>query len=180
MKTLEMNPSEIIRQMDNIPIFKKLDDNQRERLLNVFELQEYDKEETIIHEGDSDTSFFIILQGKVDVMVNMEGREIFIDKVKQNDIFGESAIFSDVVRTASIVAARPVQVLKSEKDSFLSFIKKNPDIGIEFLLSIIHNLMKKLRKANQAIAIVRDATIDEQIAEAGHIFVNLDLCPDVE
>lgn len=179
MEEITLKPEELLEKMKKMTVLETLSDEDKIKLAQIAVYLKLKHREQIIKEGEGDTFFYLLLKGKVSVMVERDGgKEVFIDTIRENNLFGESAIFSDVKRTASVFAEGPVEMLRFEKQVFIDFIKDNSAIGIGMLLTMVKNLMKKLREANQDIALYReDSYGDEKDASSQfkQVFINLDI-----
>ena len=113
-------------------------------ILNV-----YAKGDFIISEGDEGSSFFLILNGRVEVRKSLGG-----DKYKKLvelgplDIFGEVCFLGVVSRSASVLAMEPTQVMEFSKDKLESLIVGRPDIGLKLYREIARELAQRLATVN--------------------------------
>lgn len=77
--------------------------------------------DTILRQGALGDSFFILLDGEVDVFANHgEGREVVIDHLESGSYFGEMALLGNRRRTATVRAAGygPVRALELDAEAF--------------------------------------------------------------
>jgi anti-sigma regulatory factor (Ser/Thr protein kinase) len=78
-------------------------------------------EETIIHEGDHGGLVYLIAKGEVDV----SAEQAHIATLGPGDFVGEIALLRDVPRTATIVAARPVELFALAREDFLAAVTRH-------------------------------------------------------
>lgn len=99
----------------------------------------------IIREGEAGASFFLVLQGRVEVR-----KSISLDKHKKLvelgplDIFGEICFLGVESRSASVVAVEPTHVLEFSRDAFGKLITAKPLIGLKLYRSIACELARRL------------------------------------
>ncbi len=100
------------------PIFAPLPGALRERLAVQLVPVSASVDQTIIHEGDHADRFFLIANGEVDV----SAARCHIATLGPGDHIGEIALIRHVPRTATIVAATPVELYALTAEDFLSVI----------------------------------------------------------
>jgi CRP-like cAMP-binding protein len=105
----------------------------------------YARGAVIISEGDEGSSFFLILEGRVEVRKDIGG-----DKYKKLvelgplDIFGEVCFLGVVSRSASVIALEPTRVMEFTKSKLEALIAVRPDIGLKLYREIARELAQRL------------------------------------
>jgi len=139
-----MELKEIKEVLSQASIFNGLDDAQKTQLANICHLKKYDIGEEILKEGDSGDGFYIIVEGKLTVLLpktSSQGKERFT-KVKLNTLvagncFGEYSLIDKHVVSATIEAVDKSSVLKIDKIDF----QKTLDNDLYITKTIYHNLL---------------------------------------
>ncbi len=145
-----------------IMTFKYLSDKELDLMVRVGKIARFEREETIVHEGELEHHFYGILSGTVSVNVTEEGgKDVFICNLGSGEVFGESGFFLNIHRTASVVARDRVTVFRLERPELASFIRTYPAAGNKILLITIYSLLRKLRAANQELAFERKADLEQ-------------------
>lgn len=97
--------------LHNIEFLQGLPAEALERLQQLAQEQHFAVGEVIIQQGTVACSFFLLLQGRVDVVqTDPQGFEHLITSLQQGEIFGERALLTAERRTADVVAREPVRV----------------------------------------------------------------------
>ncbi|KAA0171198.1 hypothetical protein FNF28_00964 [Cafeteria roenbergensis] len=78
--------------------------------------------ETVFEQGDEAHSFYVLLQGSADVIVDPIGR---VHTLCKGEWFGERALVKGERRTASIVAVSPLELLVLPRNDFAKALKRN-------------------------------------------------------
>ena len=134
----------IIRTLKKVKLFESLNVTQIQRLADLMVTVDYNDGEYIITQGDTGESFFIIVDGNCIVTLNNEDgsgeKEIVIDKLQNNDYFGESALLSPQPRDKNIKAEGYVELLEVKKDVF------------EEVLGRLANIMEANRRKMEKLA----------------------------
>lgn len=113
--------------------------------------------DTIIREGEAGSSFFLVLNGRVEVR-----KGIGINKYKKLvelgplDIFGEVCFLGVESRSASIVAVETTRVLEFSRTDFDKLTTGKPAIGLKLYREIARELARRLAYVD---AELRDALI---------------------
>src|SRR5450759_3789557 len=119
-----------------IYIFKGLSDEQIVEVARELEVERYATGEAIFHERDEGQNFYIINQGKVKVLRHGSGRAPkLIATLAPGDFFGEAALLSGRRRSATVAAARDVELLRLSKENFDRLLHQFPQIRPNLLLS---------------------------------------------
>ena len=111
--------------------------------------------ETIIREGDSGASMFVVHRGSVDVRVDSNGTSRTIKRLGEGAFFGEMALFTGEPRTASVVAAEETEVLEIGHEAMRGLFQTNPD-----LVEAISHTINERRAALAANAPAADGDED--------------------
>jgi len=136
-----MMPAPALRELE---ILK--DDILRE-LASRGQLRKFQKNVTIIQEGDAGDALFIILAGKVKVYASDDnGREVIIDIFGTGEYVGEM-VLDGGVRSASVMTLEPSTFSVISRADLRAHIVDHPDTAI-FLIT---RLIKRTRKATNNI-----------------------------
>jgi CRP-like cAMP-binding protein len=161
MKTLRVKIDTLIPQLDRIRLFRFLPDTAIRRLVELSDFVEYKPRERIIREHAIEGVVYIILTGSCAVMVDHEGSKSYVATLGAGQVMGEAAIFSNMPRTATVVAQDTVRLMRFERTAFMGALKKDPTAGMKVLFSIVHDLMVKLREVNLELAFERRDSGDQ-------------------
>ncbi|MCM8773640.1 MAG: patatin-like phospholipase domain-containing protein, partial [Candidatus Omnitrophica bacterium] len=112
--------------------FSKLKKNERKKLIKIIEIVEYKKGEIIYKEGAPPDYFYLLLKGRVRITSKYEGKDKDIDIIKKGTSFGMISVFTDEPHSVTTTAFEDSLVLKIEKSRFKSFLKKSPQLALDF------------------------------------------------
>ena len=154
-------------QIREILTFKFMTDTELDNLITNCSILDFDEEEPIIKQGDTDQSFYAVVEGSVRVSASgSEGKDVYICTIGDGEIFGEAGIFMKVKRTASVTSSTKTNVFRIERTQMLKFIKENPSAGNKFFMVMIYGLLKKLKETNRELAYERKADVDQDDIDA--------------
>jgi nitroimidazol reductase NimA-like FMN-containing flavoprotein (pyridoxamine 5'-phosphate oxidase superfamily) len=88
--------------------------------------------DVIIRQGDPADKFFIIVDGKVEVLREDGGETRKLAELAPGEFFGEIALMRDLSRTATVRALEPTTLLAMERDAFRTLIAESLDTARDF------------------------------------------------
>ena len=123
-----------------VPLLAGLDRPQLKLLVFTSQVVRFGAGETIIQQGDTGDSAYIVIGGKARVTVSRDGEERYIRTVSDNEVVGELALICDMPRSASIRAETDVEVLRMQKEVFLDLIGRDRHASFVVLREIGNRL----------------------------------------
>ena len=110
------------------------------RFAEVGELQTYAGEESLIAQGGTDDDLFLIVSGRVSIVVN--GREVAVRA--SNTHVGEMALVDpSELRSASVFAMEPTLVLKISETNFTAIANDKPVLWRRIALELCSRLRQR-------------------------------------
>jgi CRP/FNR family cyclic AMP-dependent transcriptional regulator len=100
----------------------------------------YKDGETVIKQGRTGENFYVIQQGRVEVVQTTEHGEQHLIYLDTGESFGEMAIFEKEVRSATIRAVGDVRVLKVDRKTLLRRIQEDPLLALGLLKKMSHRI----------------------------------------
>jgi serine phosphatase RsbU (regulator of sigma subunit) len=180
-----------VRLLAGVPLFKRLPENEIEYLANTLLVRELDAGETLFREGDIGDRFYIIIQGKVEVIKALGSHEERIIALRgPGEFIGElSLINRDGLRTAGVRARGPAQLWEMTHAEFDALLDRQPQLGLEIVsvlgerLTSAHNasirdLQEKNRQLQQAYDELKAA--QAQIIEKERLERELQLAYEIQ
>jgi len=139
---------EIARILAPHPIFARVDRNSLLAVAAQCGLASYPAGATIMREGDPGSFACVILEGEVDVFVDLPAGPIHVATIGRNRIIGELGVFTDLPRTATVITRSDLVVIRIEQDSLMRLSADYPSIGV----AIIRELGGRLATMNHSLA----------------------------
>jgi len=122
-----------------VPLFSGLDKKQRERLARDFNERSIPAGTVIVRQGDEHgMGFFIVVAGQA--AANVDGRDVA--QLGPGSYFGEIALISDRVRTATVTAVTDVTVLVMMLTDFRAFVRGDAEVAwklLEHVGTLLHH-----------------------------------------
>ncbi len=122
--------NEVRSFIEKIPLFSSIPYNQLSGIAKLFEPVSVKKGDIICKEGEPGDTMFIIKSGSVGVFVTQDGNEMFVSYLHRGDFFGEMALLTGKVRSATIKVILDATLYRLKRQDFEQLLHKNPDIGL--------------------------------------------------
>lgn len=133
----------ILRQQ---PLFKCLNDDQLDALLPRGQVIHFGLGETIIQQGKSGDSMFILVNGDANVMVDKNHGPVLVASLGSGDCFGEMSLLTGEPRSATVVASNDCEVVEISKAVLATSLKEHPE-----LMEKLSELLAKRQMATEGI-----------------------------
>jgi len=109
----------IIQTLKDIPLLSSFKESKLKELAGSFQLRTYQVGEFVMRTGEVGDEFFFINDGKAEVLMTKEdGSDVKIASLQSLDYFGEQALLTDSVRSATIKAVSDLEVLVLNRQQF--------------------------------------------------------------
>lgn len=115
--------------------------------------KKYKAGEVIVEEDSPGSELFLICKGSVNIVSSLQ---ITIDhkenkgiaKLSEGDFFGEIGLFSEELRSASVVAATDCEIGIIDGGALLDFMDANPAQGYPIMRFLFETLVDRMRNNN--------------------------------
>lgn len=131
-----------------IPLFRYLTYAEVMKLVAVSTVRTYPEGTTVFEEGAPGTTMLILLSGKVNVRKNGQ----IIASRSKGEFIGELALFNQVPRSASVIAAESTQAMTLHRPDFLALLRKEPSIAVKLLWAMNQELNRRLAEVSSDLA----------------------------
>ena len=100
----------------------------------------YQDSEIIIRQGDTGDCMYVVQEGRVEVVVNQNHKEVRLALRGAGEFFGEMALFEHEVRMATVRALGGARVLTVDKRNFMRRIHEDPSLAFRLVQTMSHRL----------------------------------------
>ncbi len=167
-----MTPEDLVSFIKNLHIFRHLNEEELDLLLNVMSEKIYKEGDYILREGDTDQTLLILRSGQAEILkdspTSPTSPPLRIGLIKPSDCFGEMSLFDQNPRSASVRALEESAVLIFD-------ILKMGTLNGKIYSALGNKLSKALRKVNQDLVELLQSKIQEfnLRAQASNLFIVL-------
>src|SRR3984893_9360558 len=118
---------------------------------------------TIFAKGDPGTGLMGVLAGSVKISVpSADGRDIVLNIIHEDEIFGEIALLDGHPRTADATAMTDCELMVIERRDFIAYLRNQPDLTMQ----IIETLCSRLRRTSEQVQDVTFLDLPKRLAKA--------------
>ncbi len=147
-KPAETEPFEMVNaffeRLSLIPIFAPLSDDETKKLAQGTTVRVFAPGEIIVRKGREGNSMFVINRGNVKVQITENGYPKTINKLRENDFFGEMSLLTGQPRSATVIAEEETEVLQIKKKALKPIFETNPDL-VKSICEIVEERQKLLK-----------------------------------
>jgi CRP/FNR family cyclic AMP-dependent transcriptional regulator len=131
-----------------VPLFSSFPDDQLRLLAGVVTRRSAPRSTTVMAGGDATDSLYIVLSGRLKVMMSdADGKEVILCILGPGEFFGEMGLIDDAPRSASVVAIESCELLSIAKRDFKKCLADN----FEMTMAVMRGLVRRLREADRKI-----------------------------
>lgn len=130
-----------------VPLFRHLEPAELRRIRDIAHPRRYRKRQLVFSKTESGDNLFVVRSGRVKVFAfsGARKRKTFA-YIKDGGFFGEMALLNGKVRSASVMAMEPTELLCIGRKDFEGLLRDS-----QFNLAILRTLSQRLRSANEDI-----------------------------
>jgi CRP/FNR family transcriptional regulator, cyclic AMP receptor protein len=122
-----VKPEQAAAYLKETRLFRDLEPTALARLADRAIERTYKKGQLIFYQGDPAEALFVVIEGRVKVVVvNENGDEMVLVTLQPVDVFGEVALIDGEPRSASAETLEPTRVLVLTRATFLETLRESP------------------------------------------------------
>jgi len=134
--------------LKTVPLLSSFSDQQIATLASCVQHRTYPRATAILRAGEETDALYIILSGRVKVLIpDEEGHEVILTMLGAQDFVGEMGLLDNLPSSATVETLEPCETLRIPRASFLSWMESNGEVA----MLVIKNLVKRLRDADRKI-----------------------------
>jgi CRP/FNR family cyclic AMP-dependent transcriptional regulator len=131
-----------------VPLFASFPEDQLRMLTTMVTRRSASRSTTIMAGGDATDSLYIVLSGRLKVMMSdSDGKEVILSILGPGEFFGEMGLIDDEPRSASVVTIEPCELLSISKRDFKKCLVENSEMS----MAVMRGLVRRLREADRKI-----------------------------
>lgn len=134
--------------LQQVPLFEGLAPAELAQLAGEVTESEFPAGARIFEPGNTNSSLYIIREGKVKVVLPGDSGEVILAIVDDGDYFGELSLCDGKPRSAAVVAMEPTSTYVLPREPFLRFIRTHPPAAIH----VMEVLSCRLRESSERLS----------------------------
>ena len=149
--------------LKRVSIFADLSDEALASLERIAAEKVYPKESVVFSQEDKGDALFVVVSGKVKVVLYGDtGREIILSMLHADDFFGEMSLLDRQPRSANVVAVEDSELLSLDREAFQHHLAGHPSTA----LAILAEMSRRLRHADEVIGNLALLDVYARVARA--------------
>jgi CRP-like cAMP-binding protein len=143
----------LFHALASIPVLAGIDPAAQTLLAREGIVRDFAPGAWIVREGDEGHSFFILVEGDVEVVKHADSpRAVTLATLHHGNFFGEMCVVDPVPRAASIRALSPVRSIEIKAATLHHLFQQMPDQYAIVLLNLARDMARRLRTLDEAFA----------------------------
>jgi CRP/FNR family transcriptional regulator, cyclic AMP receptor protein len=132
-----------LQALRSVPLFASLDDDAARELRSLLSDKTVPQNTRLFRQGDKGDAMYLIESGRVRISIrDDDDAEVILAELAQGDFFGEMSIIDGRQRSADAKVIDDAQLAILSRDTFLSFVRSNPDVALEMLSALTDRLRR--------------------------------------
>jgi CRP/FNR family cyclic AMP-dependent transcriptional regulator len=162
----EITLSEEAESLSRVPLFKRLEPHELEKLAEEVDQVNYKTGDVIFNERDRGDALYVVETGSVRIWVwDQDVQEVTLAELKPGEFFGELAVLDRGERSTSATAIVDTHLHRLSSDDFQQFLMEHPDCAID----VICEIGTRMRQTNQLVSQRVSRNINKEMEEKSTI-----------
>jgi CRP/FNR family cyclic AMP-dependent transcriptional regulator len=150
-----------LEALRSVPLFASLDDAAAKDLRALLKEREVSSKTRLFRHGDKGDAMYLIESGRVRIFIQDEEKnDVTLAELAQGDFFGEMSLIDGRQRSADAQVIEDGRLAILSRDSFLAFVRKNPDVA----LAMLNALTERLRRTDELLRSRVSKNVNEEAA----------------
>lgn len=139
--------------LKDIPIFSRLNAEERAELEEILEPAEFDAGENIFEENGPEDYLYVLTSGVVEVHKNvLPGRRQVLATVSAPTVVGEMGLLTEPRAAATVTARTRIAAHRINRDLFLEMLDDDSPAACKVIYEIGRTLSERMAKTDESIA----------------------------
>ncbi len=144
--------SDTMRVLAKVPIFSDLDEKELVEIEKIVYRRQYKKGEPIFRMGDPGLGMYIIVEGTVEILEELENEEQkHLADLGEGAFFGDLALLDEAPRSASAISKVDCDIIGFFRPDLVDLLYRKPQQGIKILWALARVIGERLRRTNEQL-----------------------------
>lgn len=148
-----------VDRLATVPLFNGLTAADLDDIGRRIQVQAYEDGQWVVAHGDDDRDVFIVLDGRLRVILFGETRELILEDLAAGALVGEMSAIDDQPRSASVIALDAVEVARLSAANFLDLVHIHPSI-CDYVLRV---LVQRVRSLDRRVHELASMTVSQRV-----------------
>ncbi|MEP6493235.1 MAG: cyclic nucleotide-binding domain-containing protein [bacterium] len=134
------------------PLFDGLDEAERAEVVQIMEVEHFQPGEEVFHEGDTGDAWYVIFEGRAEVVKDTLAGAAKIASLRPGSCFGEMAILDGLTRSATVRADGPLTTFRFRRARFEELLEEGSLGAFKLVAGMARTLSQRQRQITQHMA----------------------------
>ena len=148
---MDMNDEQLLPLLRKVTIFAGLADAGLKRIVSDCNTMKYAAGRTIIRQGTPATEIYIVLEGTVKVILDMDEYPLEICEFSTGNCLGEASIIGITSHSASVTAVTDATLLVLTRKTLMHLFETDKEFFAMLILNIARELARRLHKTDELL-----------------------------
>jgi CRP/FNR family cyclic AMP-dependent transcriptional regulator len=154
-------------ELRSVPLFASLDNEAAMELRDLLTLNDVRAGAELFHHGDKGDAMYLLESGRVRIHIeDTTGQDVTLIELAGGDFFGEMAILDGQPRSADATVIEDARLAILDRDDFISFVRRNPDVSLAMLSAITSRLRRTDELLGQRVSRNANEVMAERMTPA--------------
>jgi CRP/FNR family cyclic AMP-dependent transcriptional regulator len=141
----------VIPILNKITLFGGLNDKQLYAVFRLLKRVCYKAEEYVFKQGDQPSHIYIILCGKVKIVVDVEGTPLEMIELHEGQCFGDTAVLAVQLHSASAITVEDTELIVLSREALLSTFDSDKDLFGMLILNLAREASRRLHNTDEVL-----------------------------
>lgn len=161
----ELTLEQLIEFLMDAPMFGDLGTSELSELVGALQVRHHAAGDYVFREGDAGDAWYVLYEGEVEVVKEVQGAARVIAILGRRACFGEMAILDGSPRSASVRATQPVTALRFPRASFTRLLTDGNLGAYKLVHQIALVLVSRQRRTTSRLVEALAAADQAQLAD---------------
>lgn len=139
--------------LSKMPLFARLSEREMLRVMQVADVRVFQKDTTILKEGETGDELFIVLSGEAKVTRGGSS----LSELKPGDHFGEMALIRNVPRSATVTCTTASELIVLKRADFFEILRKEHELAVKLLWQFLGVIADRLDQTSRDLHSLHEA-----------------------
>jgi len=144
-----------VEALKRVELFSKLTSEERRELASRLRVAPFVRGEVLTKQGAEAHWLYMIIEGKAEVQVSVDGKSEKVASIGEGDFFGEMGMMTGAPRRATVFAQTDMLCYRLDKGAFQEIMNRRPEIA--------EDISHVLARRNVELEAVREELSEEAI-----------------
>ena len=141
-------PIELLRRLT---VFAGIEEDKLLKLCDRCRLVEFHSGDTVITQGSLASEIFIILKGRLKIILNADKEPLEILELRPGHCVGEASVIGVQSHSANVVAVEDVQLLELNRQLLMELAETDKELFSLIILNIARELARRLYNTDRIL-----------------------------